>query len=63
MDNEGTEASGVSPLRAGAIQMHELYQELKNAGFTRREALDLIARSIVLGAGSAIEDARDDDND
>lgn len=59
--SDDTSPSGVSPLRAGAIQMHELYQELKRAGFTRREALDLIARSIVLGAGSAIEDANEDD--
>jgi|688.fasta_scaffold209005_3 hypothetical protein len=62
MANENSEPTNdMSPLAAGAIQMHELYQELKRAGFTRREALDLIARSIVLGAGSAIEDAREDD--
>lgn len=61
MSNNENSPDDMSPLAAGAIQMHELYQELKRAGFTRREALDLIARSIVLGAGSAIEDAREDD--
>lgn len=50
-----------SPLRDGAIMAHELYLEFKNAGFSRREALELIARMFVTGAMSTIED--NDNND
>lgn len=53
----------MSPLREGAVQMHELYEELKRAGFSRREALDLIARSIVLGVGMAADEGRDSNDD
>jgi hypothetical protein len=29
----------MSPLAQAAMQMHEMYTELRNAGFTRQEAL------------------------
>lgn len=34
----------ISPMREAAIQTHELYTELKAAGFSRSEAMELIAR-------------------
>lgn len=37
----------MSPLREGAIQLHELYKELTRAGFKRSEAMELIAKVIV----------------
>ena len=37
----------ISPLRQAAISTHELYEELKAAGFTRREAMELISRVFV----------------
>lgn len=37
----------VSPLRQAAVQIHEMYEELKAAGFSRKEAMELIAK--VLG--------------
>jgi hypothetical protein len=34
----------ISPLREGAINLHEWYIELINAGFKRSEAMELIAK-------------------
>lgn len=34
----------ISPLREAAIQIHEMYVELKNAGFSRSESMELIAK-------------------
>lgn len=37
-----------SPLAQAAVSMHELYITLKNAGFSRRDALELIGK-VILG--------------
>lgn len=36
----------MSPLRTAAVQMHEMYAELRRAGFTRKEALTLVGNMI-----------------
>ena len=36
--------TGMTPMRQAAVQMHEMYVELKRAGFTRTEAMELMAR-------------------
>jgi hypothetical protein len=36
----------VSPLRESAMQLHELYSELRQAGFTRHEALVIVCETI-----------------
>lgn len=46
---------GVSPLREAAIQIHEMYEELKAAGFSRKEAMELIARVLGQTFGSQME--------
>ena len=33
--------AGMSPLREAAVQIHEIYEEFKKAGFSRKEALQL----------------------
>lgn len=33
-----------SPMKAAMVQLHEMYIELKAAGFTRREAMYMISR-------------------
>jgi hypothetical protein len=33
-----------SPLKAAAVSMHELYTTLKEAGFSRRDSIELIAK-------------------
>lgn len=48
-----------SPLRAAAVQMHELYSELRAAGFTRTEAVELIARTMA----TAVAEAQRNEND
>ena len=41
-----------SPLRGALFQLHEIYEELKQAGFSRREAMYLVSHllnGIVIG--------------
>lgn len=38
------EDGDVTPLRDAAIQVHELYLELKKTGFSRSESMELISR-------------------
>ena len=49
-----------SPLRAAAIQMHELYSELRAAGFTRTEAMELIAKTMATAVGEMQRNAEDE---
>jgi hypothetical protein len=44
---------GMSPMREAAIGLHEMYVELKRAGFSRNEAMELIARVIADGINGA----------
>lgn len=39
----------MTPMREAAIQLHEMYQELKAAGFTRGEAMELVAKVVANG--------------
>ena len=52
----GDNEMGMSPMREAAVQLHEMYIELKRAGFSRTEAMELIARVM----GSAITGLNDD---
>jgi hypothetical protein len=49
------EDGDVSPLRESAIQLHEMYVELKGAGFSRGEAMELVARVMAQMAASQNE--------
>lgn len=48
-----------SPLRGAVIQLHEMFEELKRAGFSRKEALSLVgkvlAASVTEGMGDLSE--------
>jgi hypothetical protein len=48
-----------SPLRSAVVQLHELFEELKSAGFSRKEALSLVAKvlaaSVTEGMGDLSE--------
>lgn len=46
---------GASPLRQAAVQIHELYKELRNAGFSQREAMELLSRFLSQTLGNALE--------
>ncbi len=41
----------MSPLRLAAHQLHEMYVELRNAGFTKSEALTLVGKIVAGGIG------------
>lgn len=45
-------------MREAAIQLHELYIELKAAGFKRSEAMELLAKVL---ATSVMDTVNDDD--
>lgn len=53
---------GMSPLRLAAFQLHEMYMELRNAGFTKSEALTLVGKIVANGVGDALDnqDTKDD---
>lgn len=50
----------VSPLREAAIQLHEMYTELKAAGFTRGEAMELVAKTMAAGFSEGMKSQDDD---
>jgi hypothetical protein len=37
----------ISPMKVAALQLHEMYVELRHAGFARYEALYLVAKLLV----------------
>lgn len=55
-----------SPMEEAAIGMHEVYLTLRKAGFSRRDALDLVARMLFMGMTEEIAlqlEVDDDDED
>jgi hypothetical protein len=53
MTNHEDNELSISPLKEAAIQLHEMYEEFKNAGFSKREAMELTARMIGQAFGAA----------
>ena len=51
-----------SPMQEAAVAMHEMYETLKRAGFTRREALELVAKMMTSSIAEVLGNS-DDDND
>lgn len=52
----------MSPLKAAATSMHELFTTLKDAGFSRRDALELIAKVMTGTIAEAMtQDTEEDD--
>lgn len=51
------ETDPITDLRAAAVAMHEMYEELRGAGFTRREGIQLVAEMTAAGASAAEADA------
>ena len=49
-----------SPMKDAAVSMHELYETLKEAGFSRRDALELISRVMTSAVSDAIKHSQDD---
>ena len=54
MSDELEEFGHSSPLREATVQLHEMYVELRAAGFSKREALHLVSKILttsVVGGG------------
>lgn len=52
----------VSPLREAAISLNVMYNELRSAGFSRRDALELISKVMIGSMGEMMEDNKDIDD-
>lgn len=44
----------MSPLREAAVQIHEIYEEFKRAGFSRKEAMQLTQNMMSTMFGGAL---------
>lgn len=64
-EEEGEEFKYTSPMETAAISMHEMYQTLKKAGFSRMESLQLVAMMTAHGIAEAIyiQDEENDEDD
>lgn len=54
--NEIQVDSGITALKISALQTHEIYLELKNAGFEHRDAIQIVG--IMLSSGIMFNPAR-----
>lgn len=52
-----------SPLRDAATSMHELYITLKEAGFSRRDALELVSRIMMGAISEAVAESNNDEDE
>ena len=55
-DRLEVEKNFVSPLREAAITLHVMYEELKIAGFSRREALFLVSNAMTASLFGPVND-------
>lgn len=47
------EKTQMSPLGEAAVQIHEIYEEFKRAGFSSKEAMELTSQMITVFFGSS----------
>lgn len=52
-----------SPMEEAAIGMHEVYVTLRKAGFSRRDALELVARMLFMGMTEDVTSQLEVDDD
>jgi pyrroline-5-carboxylate reductase len=45
-----------------AVQMHEIYAEFKRAGFSRKEALELVAKMMTSTVTATIEENKKEED-
>jgi hypothetical protein len=50
---------GNSPLRESALQLHEMYLELRASGFTKKQSLYLVSRILTSAVVGGAEDIGD----
>lgn len=54
--SEQSDKMEMSPLKEAAIQIHEIYEEFKEAGFSRKEAMELTSKMMTSFFGNNIND-------
>jgi hypothetical protein len=59
--SEGKDYS--SPMKEAAISMHELFVTLKDAGFSRKDAIELLAKVMAGAIGDAMNNQKNSEND
>jgi len=52
-----------SPMHDAAISVHEMYETLKSAGFSKKESLELVGKILVTIVTSAMEGATNDEDE
>jgi hypothetical protein len=50
-------------MKQAAISMHELYTTLKEAGFSRKDAIELLAKIMAGTINEALNNQKNDGND
>ena len=56
MSNELEGFGQSSPLREATVQLHEMYVELRAAGFSKREALHLVSKILTTSLFKEIDE-------
>jgi hypothetical protein len=56
MSNELEGFGQSSPLREATVQLHEMYVELRAAGFSKREALHLVSKILTTSVVGGIDE-------
>jgi len=56
LSDELEEFGHSSPLREATVQLHEMYVELRSAGFSKKEALHLVSKILTTSLFTGIED-------
>lgn len=50
-------------MKEAAISMHELFVTLKDAGFSRKDAIELLAKVMAGAIGDAMNNQKNSEND
>jgi hypothetical protein len=50
---------GNSPLRESALQLHEMYLELRASGFSKKQSLYLVSKILTTAVLGSIDDSND----
>jgi hypothetical protein len=50
---------GSSPLRESMLQLHEMYLELRSAGFSKKQSLYLVSKILTSAVSGSMDDLND----
>jgi hypothetical protein len=55
-DQENDKSLDMSPLAEAAVQIHEIYEEFKKAGFSKRESMQLTQNMVATMFSQALKE-------